>query len=665
MKLQIKVPLLVILIILFLGITSTGIQLYYQRQHAMEQFRETSWAVAVAIQSSLEQMMLTGDRSDVQQALVSTGGKEIIKKVAVFEPNGAIAASSETNEIGENINEPEISSALLGGESSIGIGTHNDGEVFHAITPIFNKPECQSCHNPAQMVLGAIEVTLDTAMLNSHLQTETILIALLALAAFVLVGGGIAFMLRKTVLDRLSSLVGTARKLSNGDYSARSAIVAKDEIGMLAITFNEMASNVEQHSHEIELSRQQLAELKSDLEDKVQRRTRELTAMNALLGTLSQSLEPDKMLKDALNSVLKLMEVEAGIIYVANGNTGRLTCVSETGLSSNDTNETFRLKFDEIAKEVVRTGKLVECNQGSSQIDISSFRSLISLPLRTKTTLGVLTLASNSITRYPSETVRLLSAMCDAIGIALENAKATQSIEDANKLREQLLKKLISAQEEERRRIARELHDEASQSLAALAINLEDIADTLPARYKGARDRLAVLKERAVTTLSGVRGLALELRPSALDDLGLSAAIDWYARDYLKKRGLEIKVQIIGQKVKLPPYTETMLFRIAQESLTNIVKHAEATSVSVELQFTTSKVIIRVEDNGKGFDTEATLAKAGMRRNLGIHGMMERATLLGGTLTIKSHSGQGTVLLVEVPLAGEVGQHEENTRLSS
>ena len=140
--------------------------------------------------------------------------------------------------------------------------------------------------------------------------------------------------------------------------------------------------------------------------------------------------------------------------------------------------------------------------------------------------------------------------------------------------------------------------------------------------------------------------------------MGLPIAIDWYAKDYLGKRGLNVKIEITNPKTKLPSYTETMLFRIIQEALTNIVNHAEASQVRVQLQLSDSAAIVQVEDNGKGFDAEEALSGRGVRRNLGLHGMVERATLLGGTFTIRSQPGQGTCLRVEVPLGEEAIPNE-------
>ncbi len=226
----------------------------------------------------------------------------------------------------------------------------------------------------------------------------------------------------------------------------------------------------------------------------------------------------------------------------------------------------------------------------------------------------------------------------------------SRELKRKEEIRTQLLAKVIGAQEEERRRISRELHDEASQCLAALVINLEAVEDTLPVRYRNTRQKLGILKEQAIHILEEIHSLALRLRPSALDDLGLPKAIDWYAKDYLAKHDLDVKVEVIGPKTKLPSYTETMLFRIVQEALTNVVKHAEADEVRVRLELGDSMVSVQVEDNGKGFDTEAALRGKGNRGNLGLHAMAERATLLEGAFTIRSQPGQGTCLRVEVPL---------------
>lgn len=659
MKLQIKVPLLVIVILLVIGIISGGMMLYSQRRASVSQFEHMALALAGAVQGSLEHSMLTGELGPTQEAMVRIREEEMVSEVVLFSPNSVIAASSEVSEIGEITDANEIRRVLQSGEASMRTERQNGRSELWVITPVLNKPECQSCHSPETSVLGAVQVSLDTTLLDNQMRQQTIFFSVLGGLTLLIIGGGLAFALKRTVLNPLSRLAESAQRLSQGDYAARTISDRNDETGMLARTFNEMAESVEQRSRELEVSHQELARWNVDLEDKIQRRTKELSALNAIVTTISQSLNLDRILKDALNKTLAVMDIEAGVVHLLDEKTGRLIIMAHQGLSPDYVQEILKLKpREDIAGQVVQSGELIVVNDAIDNLKTTTmlgergeFRAYICLPLESKNkVLGTLSLASYTPNKFDLETVHLLSAMGEAIGIGVENARGAQNLEEANKIREQLLEKLISAQEEERRRIARELHDEASQSLAALALNLEAVADTLPVRYHDAKQKLDLLKEQAIQTLEGIHNLALELRPSALDDLGLSMAIDWYAKDYLTKRGLDVKIEVIGPKTKLPSYTETMLFRIIQEALINIVKHAEATQVKVQLQLNVSMAIVQVEDDGKGFDVEAALSDEGVRRNLGLHGMAERATLLGGTFTIRSQPGQGTCVRVEVPL---------------
>ncbi len=322
------------------------------------------------------------------------------------------------------------------------------GDGFVTITPVFNKPECHSCHNSAETVLGAIEVTLDTSLLAGHFREETVLIALLGLATFALVGGGLAVMLRGTVLNRLSALSRTAQRLSSGDYGARSGITTHDEIGVLASAFNQMAGSVETRDRELQASGEQLANLNSELEERVRRRTQDLSTMNIVLRTLSQSLDPDKMLAHVLKEMLTLMEIDAGVVPIQDDTTREMVKMTEITSSPEDVGDLAILRLDKTVRAVAQSGLPIISRQGMT--GSSKFMSCVSLPIRSKQLTGVLTLASRSVAKFEPETVRLISAMCDALGIALENARVAKGIEEANKVREQLLNKLISAQEEER-----------------------------------------------------------------------------------------------------------------------------------------------------------------------------------------------------------------------
>jgi len=219
----------------------------------------------------------------------------------------------------------------------------------------------------------------------------------------------------------------------------------------------------------------------------------------------------------------------------------------------------------------------------------------------------------------------------------------------AEQIRSRLLEQVISAQEEERGRIARELHDETGQSLTALLVGLRTLeaAQSLEDAKKWAES----LRTVASLTLHEVGRLAWGLRPSVLDDLGLLATLERYATEYADSYAINVNLKTKGfGAARLPFSIETTLYRIMQEVLTNIAKHAGAHNVDIMVEQDSGFVQMVVEDDGRGFDVKKTLRTPGTSKGLGLHGMQERATLLNGTLTIESAPGQGTTISVQIPL---------------
>ena len=220
-----------------------------------------------------------------------------------------------------------------------------------------------------------------------------------------------------------------------------------------------------------------------------------------------------------------------------------------------------------------------------------------------------------------------------------------EALDEASRLR---ASQIIQAQEQERQRIARELHDETSQVLTSLLISLTLLEETVETQE--ARERIADTRALAHSTLRAIRNLSIDLRPSALDDLGLLPALRWYVKEYQKKCSIDVKFHATGFKERLPAEMETALYRIVQECLTNTAKHANANRVTITLKEETDMVYARITDDGVGFDYEALLKTPGQERGLGLAGMNERAVLLDGTLNIHSTSGQGTIIEVSIPL---------------
>jgi two-component system sensor histidine kinase UhpB len=221
-----------------------------------------------------------------------------------------------------------------------------------------------------------------------------------------------------------------------------------------------------------------------------------------------------------------------------------------------------------------------------------------------------------------------------------------EAIDEANRQR---ATQIINAQEEERKRIARELHDETSQVLTSLLISLAVVEKSVTT--KEAHDRIAETRMLAHQTLRAIRSISIDLRPSALDDLGLLPALRWYIKEYQQKMNIEVDFQATGIKERLSAEMETVLYRIVQEALTNVAKHAQAHKVQVVLKGTPEAITATISDDGRGFNVDKLQKAPGQERGgWGLVGMYERAQLLEGTLDIQTSPGKGTTIMTRIPL---------------
>lgn len=213
-----------------------------------------------------------------------------------------------------------------------------------------------------------------------------------------------------------------------------------------------------------------------------------------------------------------------------------------------------------------------------------------------------------------------------------------------------LSERAINAQEEERVRIARSLHDDTAQSISMLIIHLERLNGMIPADRPDLARYIADSQNVATRLLENLRKIIWDLRPSILDDLGLVAAIRWYARNNLEKAGLKVDFWADDEDIRLPPPRETMLFRIAQEAISNIIHHADASLVSIRLWTADQHIWLEIKDNGCGFDIESIYSAATVRKPLGLLGIRERASLVHGEVKINSSKDSGTCLQVYIPI---------------
>jgi signal transduction histidine kinase len=395
------------------------------------------------------------------------------------------------------------------------------------------------------------------------------------------------------------------------------------------------------------------------MEQRILEGTRNLLALNVIAEAVSQSLDLDTVLNSALDKVLELMRGDTGGILLLDEETQTLSYRVYRGLSEEFVRGMEGLRLGEgIAGTAARQAEPVCVDNISEdprltrwQVIREGLKAFASVPLVSKNrVLGVMNITSHTLRQFTPEDIQLLSAVSSQIAVAVENAKLYDELQRRQEMRGELLRLTISTQEEERRRIARGLHDETSQALTGLALNLGMVADLLPPNAVEAKAKLKEVLAVATRTLDEIHNVIYELRPTLLDDLGLIAALRWHVEDYLGAAGVEASLETAGRERRLPLEMEVGLFRVVQEATTNIVRHASAETACVGLDFGESSVIVTIEDDGQGFDPLLVARDKDPRRGLGLLGMRERVEHLGGALEMVSAPCEGTQIRIEVPM---------------
>lgn len=276
-------------------------------------------------------------------------------------------------------------------------------------------------------------------------------------------------------------------------------------------------------------------------------------------------------------------------------------------------------------------------------------RSHISVPLVSRSQLvGALNLWANEPGVFTDTHLDIAYEVAYELTIGMQNARLLAEVSTGREELQSLSRRLLEIQENERRHIARELHDEIGQALTAVQMNIEALKQSPQGRRIGARlDESVELIDRV---LQQVRDLSLDLRPSMLDDLGLVSALVWYAQRHSERPGLEVQLAFDPIQARLPSNVETACFRITQEAMTNILRHSQATLVRIELRLQGQELELTIRDNGRGFDVRSARSRAVGGGSMGLLSMEERAELLGGRLTIESKEGEGTLVKATLPI---------------
>jgi PAS domain S-box-containing protein len=413
------------------------------------------------------------------------------------------------------------------------------------------------------------------------------------------------------VVRPVEALVRASARLAGGDMSTRTGLRhGRDELGRLARTFDQMAQALEER----ELERQ-LAEETLQARDNM---IRELPLLPAAVCVCDQA------------GGIELYNRTAGELWgwdPLDHQDSRRFCGSYSLFHPDGTPMPHR---DSPTAEVLRTG-----------VPVRNRELVIGRPNGSRVPV-----LANVVPLRDSEGSLIGAVSC--LQDITERKRVEDKLLESNDKLQLLSRRLVESQETERRHIARELHDEVGQTLTVAEMNLQAIARSPGAGlHKG---RLSESLQAVERVLEQVRDLSLNLRPSMLDDLGLDPALRWYTKRQAKLAGLQVEFRAEAMEARLDPVVETACFRVAQEALTNVVRHARARSVTVELRPQDGQLHLFVRDDGVGFDVAALREQAVLGASLGLLSMEERATLTDGGLECKSAPGQGAEVHAWFPL---------------
>lgn len=372
--------------------------------------------------------------------------------------------------------------------------------------------------------------------------------------------------------------------------------------------------------------------------------TRELSVLLETTRIVMSRMDLETIAQEAVERIVDLFEgVECGCILLIDPVTGRLETKACTGI------DTPCPEALDLAEVVLKSGR------GSVTLRDET-PSVICAPLNSKTgVIGCLCLSNqHEAGRFTEREVGQTQALANQIAVGIERAWLYREVKRHEQLLQRMIDRVVVAQEEERKRIARDLHDGTSQVLTALTTGLGALEKTVVTNPALAKERIKGLTELGMQAMEEIERLISDLRPSLLDDLGLVPALRWLVqayRDTLPAVELDLS---LGSK-RLAPQLEVELFRITQESLHNIIRHASAKRAKLSLKISSDRVQLCVEDDGVGFDPEVVLDPLSPRPALGLLGMRERAEGLGGTMRIDACPGRGSRLTFDIPLMEEMG----------
>jgi signal transduction histidine kinase len=626
-RLEIRVTIwLTLLLAAAAAVTLLGMA-RFESQNLEDQSTETARVIAQTTEDSLEVSMLNNAPDDIRQSVHNLEEGELIDSVTVYRRNGSAWVSSVP---GAGVTGARRDALLSSMNTARAVTSAGDG-TLSVFVPIEKRPECVGCHSEQTSVLGALEVRMDERPFQQQFQQSAK--AALFLAAVPLMLGIVlsVWAVRRSLLKPLAQIGDASAQLAEGDLSVRLPKLEGWELAEVSTTFNAMAARLESQQADLRVS---VDRLRSDLEG--------LEEIQTLLSSGA-----------GLGEVLGRSAGELGMALEAIG-----VGIWRSDAEVPEAEWGEQLPTHEEVKRSAAAGAVLTSGGELERVPEDHEISWVVAPARrdgrTPAVVGVVWDPPRPLDQAHRD---LLMSLAGLVGIAVENADLLESLRKKEESLQGLLRKTITAQEEERRRISRELHDETSQVLSALMMNIDLLESQIEAQVPAPaapRGRVEAVKALAEEAARNLDKMMLDLRPALLDELGLIAALRWYVAQVSDLWGLPIEFE--GERLaRLPEHVEVAAFRIVQEAVSNVVHHAQASKASVRVAALPNALRVEVTDDGVGFDVAEAGARTRTGESVGLMGMRERAELAGGSLNVESARGRGTTVWAEIPLPEQEG----------
>ncbi|NLI80598.1 MAG: PAS domain S-box protein [Deltaproteobacteria bacterium] len=382
----------------------------------------------------------------------------------------------------------------------------------------------------------------------------------------------------------------------------------------------------------------------------------ELSLLHSVAAAMNVTHELEEILATALKKVLELLNLTMGCVFLVNQERSAFVLTVQQGFPKDLVKVGYDIRFHDEAlmNSLLRKDLSIRyqrvfppfkarLNSGQTSCELTCF--LITTKEKASGFLALRIPKNRSMSDHVNQ---MMGSLGNFLGSAIENALLLQTIHRHREELRQLTARLFSSQEEERKRIAQELHDEVGSSLTGINFTLETVERSLPLNLPDVKESILDVKKQINRTYQEMRRISHRLRPAVLSDLGLEPALESCLARISKYSQIEIEFKMVGFEGRLDPELETVLYRISQEAVNNTLKHSGARHFKLSIVKSFPNIILLAEDNGMGFDPGSL--KGSEKRALGLLGMRERAAMLGGTFTLRSSKEKGTRIRVEIPI---------------